>query len=37
MATVLSRLSAVELRHIKKGITVLGGPFDGAVERDGRR
>ena len=35
MATVLSRLSAVELRHIKKGVTVLAAPFDGAVERDG--
>lgn len=36
LATVLSRLSAGELRHIKKGVTVLGGPFDGAVDRDGR-
>ncbi len=36
MATVLSRLSAVELRHVKKGLTVLAAPFDGAVERDGR-
>jgi len=36
MATVLSRLSAVELRHIKKGVTVLAAPFDGAVERDSR-
>ena len=36
MATVLSRLSPVELRHIKKGVTVLAAPFDGAVERDGR-
>ena len=36
MATVLSRLSPAELRHIKTGVTVLGGPFDGAVERSGR-
>ncbi len=36
MTTVLSRLSAVELRHIKKGVTVLTAPFDGAVGRDNR-
>ena len=36
MATVLSRLSPVELRHIERGVTVLSGPFDGAVERSGR-
>lgn len=36
MAAVLSQLSPAELRHIKKGVTVLAAPFDGAVERDNR-
>ena len=35
MATVLSRLSAAELRHIARGVTVLRAPFEGAVGRDG--
>jgi DNA-binding MarR family transcriptional regulator len=36
MATMLSQLSAVELQHIKKGVTALRAPFDGAVGRDNR-
>jgi DNA-binding MarR family transcriptional regulator len=36
MATVLSRLSAVELQRIKRGVTVLAAPFNGAADRDSR-
>jgi DNA-binding MarR family transcriptional regulator len=36
MATLLSRLSPVELRQIKKGVAMLGGSFDGAVDRNRR-
>lgn len=36
MATVLSRLSAADLRRVTKGVTALRAPFDGAVRRNGR-
>lgn len=36
MAAALSRLSAVELRHVKEGVTVLAARFDGTIERDDR-